>query len=301
MIMDLITECRDKFPACNKLTDKELSDIISFLQETTLNHEEHNGVDSILRKNILDKQAQLNSIQVDDIKIRRNYIKNLIEQTNPGKGFPSITTELLQELFVKYDYYFLGNLISDVASYIKKDHSSASISFQVSGRMEKTAGMVMGTMYNPVFKISKPVLESITPDMWGSTSKYKPLESGGIKIENRLHALMLIFEHELIHLIIKMFLYEEADCHGSIYRSLNSKFFGHTLYSHSLIPILKDQVISTNVVSKDFTLDSQIIFLNKTGEQVHGKIIKLNPKNAIVLSMDNCKYSVPYGIIRKSC
>lgn len=105
----------------------------------------------------------------------------------------------------------------------------------------------------------------------------------------------MIFEHELIHLVLSLFV-NEISGHGNLYKTIVLNLFGHTDTVHTISSSQSSQ--SQKGKSKsDFALGNLVSFSSRTGK-ISGKIIKLNPKRARV-STNQGNFDVLYQLLQK--
>lgn len=215
-----------------------------------------------------------------DINILKN---NIMKELNITPNFETIPN-ILNKLFHLYDQEFFNNRITKII-----EEKNIKLDFCYNEKMTKTGGRC--SKHKDEYKIS--ISQQIILNTFKNGEKCHI--SNGLECSNRLECLMNIFEHELIHFIIQITHgHIKADpiykSHGKLFKQLVYTYFGHTETKHSLLHNLE------KVGKKeDFKLDDIVTYKNKNGEMCTGKIIKLNPKRAIIGN-----HSVPYTILKHS-
>ncbi len=153
----------------------------------------------------------------------------LIQQSKNIKSgiIKSISTSDMKLLYELYDMVFFGNWF--------KDNFKGELRFSLSRRMTKSAGMTLCPK-----NIGKVKQEEIVIEIRMGVDfffQYDLVEGSktvcGIKTENSLHALQLVFEHELCH-VIEFILFNFSSCSGERFGSIANNVFGHTESSHKL-------------------------------------------------------------------
>jgi hypothetical protein len=164
-----------------------------------------------------------------------------------------ITDDDLRILFDIYDDVFFDNEITT-----KLENLGQTIFFEATHRTSGVAGIITVGEDNYTIDISITIL-----DMLFSEGKRGSPLALGIGCDTRLECLMLLMEHQLVHLMMMVWdlygrepeeLYGE---HGSLFKCASNKFFGHTNPHHDL------GIISINLESPpslaEERLESKII------------------------------------------
>nr|QBK90206.1 MAG: SprT-like family protein [Pithovirus LCPAC102] len=214
-----------------------------------------------------------------DIELRKQLISDTIY---PNNKYPIVmNNDELDVMFKLYDYYFFNNMISYALQ-----KSGGNIKFKFSTKMTSAGGTCSRIgICTYIIKISKENINNITPINIINS------EINGLKPKNKVNALQLIFEHELVHAILSIFV-DDLRGHGKLFKDMVKQLFGHTKITHSILnkPLVVNQY--------NFKVNDLIYFMVKD-KKSYGTIIKLNPKNVKVNTMTGV-YSVPYGILYKS-
>jgi len=224
----------------------------------------------------MDKE-KLANVSYEEVYI--NTSKNALrkEFINNSKNIDSgeinrISTEDLEILFCLYDKYFFQNY------FIKK--FKGTITFSLSKRMSKSAGITISLKSNMALPEEKEKYEiKIGVNFlfqYYELSREKTV--AGIKTEDSLHALLIIFEHELIHLI-EFYLFGNSSCNKKRFKTMAKNFFGHKGVYHSLVT--KSEILSNNYGLK---IGDRVSFVHKNKVK-YGYIYRIN-KRATVYFLD---------------
>jgi len=166
----------------------------------------------------------------NDIDSKRAEILRLLtlESPNIKNGvIDSISTGDLKLMFQLYDRIFFENRF--------KDNFKGKVRFSLSRRMTRSAGLTIFPKNIDKIKPEELVLEiRIGVDFF---FHYGLLEGSktvcGIRTNNSLEALQLVFEHELCH-AIEFIHFKESNCSGDRFRTIANNLFGHTESYHKL-------------------------------------------------------------------
>jgi hypothetical protein len=166
-------------------------------------------------------------------RVRRVYDTVRREaRPNGGANFSSLRPEDLERLFALYDLsFFQGEF--------RRALGEQPLRFRVSPRMTKAAGKTLRR------RILRPAGDGPSQDDFeiaiSSTLLYQTFRDversvtvSGIECHDRLEALQRVFEHELIHLV-ELALWDRSSCTAARFRSIATRFFGHTAHTHKLI------------------------------------------------------------------
>jgi hypothetical protein len=188
--------------------------------------------------------------------------KTQIFAAKGGENLTSIGSGDVAALFRLYDKLFFGGEIIE-----RLKETSSTIKFIVTPDTTGTTSECTvkgGCMYEL----------SISPRVIATLFASNPKGVGtaaGVGCTNRLECLLLIFEHELVHLIMMLWGVGDLPPHGEAYQCLANRFFGHTRFDHDLGMIVDKHTIApsrfygyTNF-SNSCYIDSLLttIFLNK--------------------------------------
>ena len=231
----------------------------------------------------------------DEIKRKRVRIhrKMLKSGTTPDlkEGKPD-----LRRLFELYDKIFFKGHIQK-----KLDETNSTLGFTFS-KHTKTGGTC--SRKGCEWKINIPL--KLFQGLFQKGEKN--LRSCGIWCTSKLDCLQLTFEHELIHLLMQLYEYQDKKpeynqppdtfrAHGRLFQCMVFLYFGHTDYKHDLF--LGEA--STKIKKEDVRPGVRIkFFSSKTQEEYYGQIAKINPKKAVVILDDGREWGVPYSMLELS-
>lgn len=239
-------------------------------------------------------------IKVDEKTVvgkRREVYKRTIEMSScirSGK-ITSIGPSDLKLIFELYDKLFFN-------SWFEKKCES-KIEFALSKRMTRSAGMVK-------YAVNKKTGEKnfILQIGVNFIFNYNELDNKknvcGIETLDSLEGLLLVFEHEICH-IIEFINYEKSSCRGKRFKIIAGNLFGHVSSYHQL-PTYKQIAGEKHGV----VVGDSVIFHHE-GKLKTGFINAIN-KRATVMVRDNngqyidnknnkyVKFYVPIGILEKN-
>lgn len=229
---------------------------------------------------------------------KREEVSKLLTQrsANISSGtISSISAADLKLLFQLYDEIFLENWF--------KENYKGKLKFSLSGRMTKSAGLTLCPRNIDKMRQEELVIEiRIGADFF---LHYDSIEGskmvGGIKANNSLGALQLVFEHELCH-VIEFIHFKKSKCSGERFKLLAGNLFGHTESYHKLPTYrqIANQKLGLNIGDNvSFTFQ---------GKRLNGILYNIN-KRATIMVQDNkgnmldrygvryTKYYVPLTLI----
>lgn len=237
----------------------------------------------------------------EEIEKKRKVVTNLLlESTFDKKNFTTLSNKQLEDMFKIYDkIFFDGQLRRKLKS------EGSSLEFQVSAsKGHSVAGscrmIPSGKVCDFVIKISKHMfLEKFR-------SENETLRANGLLCTNRLECLQIVFEHELVHMIMGLWKVQEQAIqlgrkkswyggHGFVFKCLVKERFGQTDIRHNL----SSGDIST-YLSRDETNLGQTVSFEYQGQTIHGTITKKNPRSALVEVPPNKRFRIGYGSLKKS-
>ena len=242
-----------------------------------------------------------------DIKYDLNTINNKRELIKTHLYEKSKTIKLVD--FVKIsdtDLYILYNLYDEIflESWFKHNFKG-KIKFILSRQLTRAAGNTKTRkdigLIKPEdieFEIKISINHLINFDK-ADRDKYV----GGIEVKNKLDSLMLVFEHELCH-VIEFLIYKKSDCNKQIFKNLILNLFGQNESTHKL-------VTNREVNYKEYgLLPGHNVTFEHEGAILNGFITKIN-KRAIVMSPSQhgkyvdksgqhyTKYYIPLSCLKK--
>jgi len=210
---------------------------------------------------------------LNTINKKRERIKTkLYEESQNIKtvDFTKISDNDLYILYNLYDEIFLESWF--------KENFKGKIKFKMSRQLSKAAG---STKTKKNIAAIKPIdiefeikisLNHLTNFDKIDRNKYV----GGIEVKNKLDSLLLVFEHELCH-VIEFLIYKKSDCNKENFRNLILNLFGQKETTHKLVSTRE-----ANYHEYGFMPGDKVIFENE-GKEIIGFITKIN-KRATVMS-----------------
>ena len=144
-------------------------------------------------------------------------------------NFTSIHLSDVTRLFHRYDRDFFDERIGTALG-------TTPLRFRLSKRMTSSGGQtasygVRHRSRHPSFEIS--VSTTLLFQCFGGDD-HRAITVAGVECTDRLEALQLIMEHELVHLI-EMLLWQTSRCSAARFQSIAWRFFGHRGHTHALI------------------------------------------------------------------
>lgn len=176
--------------------------------------------------------TQLRSQSVHNITAKRHAIFEQLlanAQYLNQPNFNVVHPADLELLFELYDGDFFGHKLRDTLD-------GREIDFRFSKRMTSSGGKT--TYYRPRSGDDPPWFEitissALLFDAFNADDHRPIVVTGGV-CQNRLEALLRIFEHELIHLA-ETLVWQTSSCTGGRFQRMAENLFGHTEHAHRLI------------------------------------------------------------------
>lgn len=229
----------------------------------------------------MDKSELINikydeNIISDKRKLLREEFISISKNIKSGK-ITSIGEEELKLLFNLYDKYFFNRYF--------KNNFLGRIKFSLSKRMSKSAGKTI----IPGNNIKLPEEKQTYEIRIGVNFLFQYYELKkekfvvGIKTIDSLHALILVFEHELIH-FIEFYIFSRSSCKNSQFKTIANNIFGHNGVYHSL-------PTSSEIISNNFGLmtgDKVTFIYNKQNK--NGVIYRINKRAVVMVSNSRGDY-----------
>lgn len=184
----------------------------------------------------------------------------------------TIGTSDLKLMFELYDEVFFDNWF--------KNKYRGKLKFSLSKRMTKSAGKTICPKNIATINQEDLIIEiRISTDF---LFQYDTIQDTkmvcGIKTKNSLDALLLVFEHELCH-VIEFVIFYNSNCSKERFKNIARNLFGHNESYHQL-PTYK-QIAKQNY---GFNIGDTIQFMFKD-KTLHGVLYKIN-KRATVMVKD---------------
>ena len=209
------------------------------------------------------------------INEKRIQIKNLLydkSENIKSENFNKVSEKDLYILFDLYDEIFLEGWF--------KQNFKGKIKFILSRQLTRAAGNTR-TKKN-IAQIQNDEMEFEVKISLNHLSNFYKIDRvkyvGGIEANSVLDSLLLVFEHELCH-VIEFIVMKKSSCNKKPFKDLIYNLFGHTESTHKLV--------GTNEVNiQEFGLKpgDSVKFLFK-GKYIIGFIQKIN-KKATIMSPD---------------
>jgi hypothetical protein len=229
---------------------------------------------------------------INTINTKRNLVKQRLYEESEhikSESFVSISEQDILILYELYDEVFLNNWFADnFRGKIKFKLSRQLTRAAGNTRTKRNIGEILPEDIEFEIKISLDYLYNFNED---GRAKYV----GGIQVFSRLDSLMLIFEHELCH-VIEFIIRKKSSCKKPPFKELVYDLFGQNESTHKLVSIQE-----INYLKYGFKPGDSVTF-SFQGQEINGRINKI-VKNAIVISpckRGYKKYSVPLSnLMRK--
>ena len=177
------------------------------------------------------------------IERARRYIKEDISSSLPSGALQEqdLTPTHLHSIFSLYDEIFFQGQITT-----RLKELNAKIRFYTSSRssgMGGTCGVERASGASPTRTCTYYI--DIAPNIISTIFRIYPkglLLAAGVGCEDRLECLLLIFEHELIHLLMELWAFADPSRepkniyapHGKLFQCMARTYFGHTRFDHDL-------------------------------------------------------------------
>ena len=221
-------------------------------------------------------------------KISEKLLQNsrIIEEMN----FSAVSVDDLRALFFLYSEYFFNNWFSQYKNmYWHPRHSFSENMTSAAGKCIRTAGRIR---YHYEIRISSNIIFN-----YGNCED--GVGSGGLIASNRLEALQLVYEHELIHLAEFLY-FGDSNCKTDRFKTMANNIFGHKSSYHDL-PTNKDIAESEYEIKVGSNVNFEF-----NGEDFRGQVIRINRRATVLVKnseseSDNSysKYYIPIDHLRK--
>lgn len=234
------------------------------------------------------------------INEKRNTIKNkLFEKSSNIKqvDFTQICNSDLYLLYDLYDEIFLNSWFSH--------NFKGKIIFKLSKQLTRAAGNT--TTKKHIEKIKPEDIEFQIKISLNHLINFDKIDRdkyvGGIQAKSKLHSLMLVFEHEICH-VIEFLIYKKSSCKKEPFKKLIFNLFGQNESTHKLVTSREASFAEYGLV-----VGNKVKF-EFQGKQITGIINNIN-KRATVMSPSNkgnyvdrkgqhyTKYYIPLNCLTK--
>jgi len=217
---------------------------------------------------------------LETVNKKRNLVKNeLFEKSKYIKtsDFTDITDNDLYLLYNLYDEIFLESWF--------KDNFKGKITFKLSKQLSQAAGNTK-TKKN-IGEIKEEDIEfeiKISMNHLLNFDKIDRSKSvGGIEAESKLDSLMLVFEHELCH-VIEFLFYKKSNCNKQIFKDIIFNLFKHHETTHKLVSARE-----ANYQKYKLLVGDRVSF-NYEGMKLNGIINKINKRATVMSPSQRGKY-----------
>lgn len=166
-------------------------------------------------------------------RTRKEIHRKMIKRTN-GKANSVKTMNIgdIQAMYKLYDHYFFDGVVDKFLNKPGKIKYILEFEFgnttHIGGICSKS---VRGTQCSLKITLSKKALTNVFKDKSSATTEVV----NGIVCRDQLECMQLIFEHELIHMIIGVWCdSKKGESHGKKFKTLANNIFGHTDFRHTM-------------------------------------------------------------------
>lgn len=161
---------------------------------------------------------------------RREQVGLRLKSASPAikdNDLTGLTVSDLRLLFKYYDELFFAAWFA--ANY------RGQVKFSLSHRLTKSAGITICPKNLAALKPEELSIEiRLGVDFFFNFDQVQgQVTVGGLEVKNSLQALLLVFEHELCHLI-EFVLYHRSSCKGKRFKAIANNCFAHTASTHQL-------------------------------------------------------------------
>lgn len=204
---------------------------------------------------------------------KREEIINALKRSSKGiksDDIKELFADDLELLYNLYDRSFFNNWFSE--------NYKGKLKFSVSKRMTKSAGLTLCPRNIDLISLKDLVLEiKIGIDFF---LQYKSIKGSknvcGLNTRTSLEALLIVFEHELCH-VIEFILYKRSSCKNARFKAIANNLFNH-MESHHRLPTYRQiayEKLGLNIGDK-------VSFFYK-GERIVGVIYNINKRATVMV------------------
>ncbi|MFP4458897.1 MAG: hypothetical protein ACLFSQ_04855 [Candidatus Zixiibacteriota bacterium] len=200
----------------------------------------------------------------------RDYQLSKVEQEFSKKSSTYILGDItapedkdLQILLEEYSNIIFDNII---------DALFANLYVEYSSRLTSAAGKAYISNHGAIIRISKMMIFETFDQL------ERDIYVNGIKCRTRLHSLMRVLEHELVH-VLEYYAFGKTSCKRDRFRKMAQYLFGHTETTHRL-----GTMYEIAYQNKKVKPGSKVEFTYR-GKRLEGIVSKIT-KRATVMSPD---------------
>lgn len=210
--------------------------------------------------------------------------KTLFEQSRSIKSvdFTTISDKDLYILYNLYDDIFLDTWF--------KHNFKGKIKFTLSRQLTRAAGntktrknIVLIKPEDIEFEIKISINHLVNFDK-ADRDKYV----GGLKVNNKLDSLLLVFEHEICH-VIEFIICKKSDCSKQVFKNLIYNLFGQSESNHKLVTTREANYSEYGLLPGDN------VAFEYGGAILNGFINKINKRAIIMSPSQHGKYVDKFG------
>lgn len=255
------------------------------------------------KKVAIKKKEPISGNSSEEIREARKYIRAVLleKEFNGRPNFERLTDDDVRAVFDLYDAVFFDHQIKKMAN-----EKNASIDFEVT-KSEKatTAGRCRRKGCEYILSFPNGLYQQLFSS---SSTRGRALDLAGWTCSDRLECLMIIFEHEVVHLLMMLWGYDGKvksgagkkiySSHGALYQCMVKYYFGHTEYTHSLLN--NDPSLGPRVKKETAKVGMRVQYKSRVKNRiVTGTIRKINPSKAKI-ETDAGIVNIPWGMVRKA-
>lgn len=178
-----------------------------------------------------------------------------------------------------YDLFLLYDLYDEI--FLKswfKENFKGKITFKLSKQLSRAAGNTK-TKKN-IGELQDEDIEFEIKISLNHLMNFDKIDRskfvGGIEAKSKLDSLMLVFEHELCH-VIEFLFYKKSDCSKQVFKDIIYNLFGQHETTHKLVSSREADYQEYGILPGDN------ISFEHEGVEIYGIITKIN-KRAVVMS-----------------
>lgn len=229
----------------------------------------------------------------DVISARTTAICETMLRESPhlrAANFTAIGTDDLAMLFRLYDERFFGGWLTQTVD----GHAAGPLRFRLSSTMTKAGGKTTRTRvagpagssrYYYDIAVASRMLFMNFGDIGAAGGAEREVTVCGLPCADRLHALMRVMEHEILHLA-EMLAWGDSSCSRPRFKAMAANIFGHADTRHALVTPRERAA-----VKHDVHLGGTVEF-DFEGRQLVGRVNRIHHRATVLVeSPDGVRYS----------
>jgi len=221
----------------------------------------------------------------EQIAEKKEIIRNRLIETSEnitGGAFKCLSDADLYIVYSLYDELFLEHYF--------RDHFKGKLKLLFSRQLRSSAGIT-----RCIYNLHKTNPEDYSFEIkiavnflfdYNKTDRDKVVN--GYTTKDALEAMLLIFEHEICHVIEFLYTYKSS-CKKQAFKTMANELFGHTDVYHGLPT--KREIISIEYGIKA----GQKVNFNYNGKTKHGFVKSINERATIMVEDEKGNYSDKFG------